>query len=125
MTESGQTPARILLLNHNPRNLQLLTEYLGKEGFQTLSAQDLAEFDRALADQGTAIAAALVDIAGFDAEVWQRCELLRAAKIPFLVISPRQSAAIQQASLSHGARGVMIKPLVIKELVTLIQGVLE
>lgn len=125
MTEPDQAPIRILLLNHNPRNLQLLAEYLGKQGFETLSAQDLAEFDQALADQSTAIAAALVDIAGFDGQIWQRCELLRAAKIPFLVISPRQSAAIQQASLSHGARGVMIKPLVIKELVTLIQGVLE
>jgi len=125
MTESGQTPARILLLNHNLRNLQLLAEYLGKEGFQTLSAQDLAQFDRALADQSTPIAAALVDIGGFDAEVWQRCELLRAAKIPFLVISPKQSAAIQQASLTHGAKGVMVKPLVIKELAALIQGVLD
>jgi DNA-binding response OmpR family regulator len=125
MTESGQTPARILLLNHNARNLQLLTEYLSKAGFHTLSAQDLTEFDRALADSSTTIAAALVDIVGFDAQIWQRCELLRAAKIPFLVISPRHSAAIQQASLTHGARGVMVKPLVIKELVTLIQGVLE
>ena len=125
MTEPDQAPVRILLLNHNPRNLQLLVEYLGKEGFQTLVAQDLTQFDQALADQSTTIAAALVDIAGFDAQVWQRCELLRAAKIPFLVISPRQSVAIQQASLSHGARGVMIKPLVIKELVTLIQGVLD
>lgn len=125
MTESGQTPARILLLNHNPRNLQLLAEYLGKEGFQTLVAQDLAQFDQALADQSPAIGAALVDIAGFDAQVWQRCELLRAAKIPFLVISPKQSAAIQQASLTHGAKGVMVKPLVIKELAALIQGVLE
>lgn len=125
MTEPDQAPVRILLLNHNPRNLQLLAEYLGKEGFQTIIAQDLAQFDQALADSSTAIGAALVDIAGFDGQIWQRCELLRAAKIPFLVISPRHSAAIQQASLTHGARGVMVKPLVVKELVTLIHGVLE
>jgi DNA-binding response OmpR family regulator len=125
MTEPDQASVRILLLNHNPRNLQLLAEYLGKEGFQTIIAQDLAQFDQALADSSTAIGAALVDIAGFDGQIWQRCELLRAAKIPFLVISPRHSAAIQQASLTHGARGVMVKPLVVKELVTLIHGVLE
>src|SRR5690242_18872754 len=125
MTGPDQAPVRILVLNHNPRNLQLLAEYLGKEGFQTVAAQDLAQFDQALADSSTAIGAALVDIAGFDGQIWQRCELLRAAKIPFLVISPRHSAAIQQASLTHGARGVMVKPLVVKELVTLIHGVLE
>jgi hypothetical protein len=33
--------------------------------------------------------------------------------------------AIQQASLSHGARGVMIKPLVVKELMGLVKGMLE
>src|SRR5216683_2794434 len=60
-----------------------------------------------------------------DAEIWARCEQLRTAKIPFLVVSPRQSAAIQQASLSHGAKGVMVKPLVVKELIGVIQSILE
>ena len=68
---------------------------------------------------------ALVDITGFDQSIWLRCEQLRSKHRPFLVISPRQSAAIQQASLSHGAKGVMIKPLVVKELIGLVQGMLE
>jgi hypothetical protein len=33
--------------------------------------------------------------------------------------------AIQRASLSHGARGVMIKPLVVKELMGLVKGLLD
>ena len=68
---------------------------------------------------------ALVDIAGFDRAIWERCEGLRHHKIPFLVLSPRQSAAIQQASLTHGARGVLIKPLVVRELLGLIRSLLE
>jgi DNA-binding response OmpR family regulator len=67
----------------------------------------------------------LVDIAGFDGQIWARCEKLRTAKIPFLIFSPRQSAAIQQASLSHGAKGVMVKPLVVKELMAVIRSILE
>ena len=41
------------------------------------------------------------------------------------MISPKQSAAIQQASLTHGARGVLIKPLVVRELLGLIRSLLE
>ena len=113
----------ILLVNHLPRNLQLLAEFLEKEGYTTLSASTYAELDQALTQQ-TPIHGALVDIAGFDAAIWTRCEQLRAAKIPFLVVSPHQSAAIQQAGLEHGARSVMFKPLVIKELIGVIKSIL-
>jgi hypothetical protein len=41
------------------------------------------------------------------------------------VISPKQSAAIQQASLTHGARGLLIKPLIVKELLGLVRSLLE
>ncbi len=113
----------ILLVNHLPRNLQLLAEYLGKEGYTTVCASTYEEFDQALREQ-TSIQGALVDIAGFDTQIWMRCEELRAAKIPFLVVSPQQSSAIQQAGLAHGARSVMVKPLVIKELIAVIKSIL-
>ena len=119
------TAARTLLLvNRLPRNLQLLADFLAKEGYPTVSAATYEEIDRVLANPPP-LAAALVDITGFDAEIWARCEQLRTAKIPFLVVSPRQSAAIQQASFSHGAKGVMVKPLVVKELIGVIQSLLE
>jgi len=65
-----------------------------------------------------------VDIAGFDRSIWERCERLRAADIPFIIISPRQSAAIQEAVLAHGARGVLVKPLAVKELLALVLSLL-
>jgi len=113
----------VLLINRLPRNLQLLADFLGKEGYVTIRAATYKEIDTALVPSQP-IAGALVDIAGFDAEIWKRCERLRAAKVPFLVISPQQSAAIQQASLSYGARGVMIKPLIVKELIRVIESLL-
>ena len=113
----------VLLVNHLPRNLQLLAEYLGKEGFTTIGASNYEEFDEALQQQAP-IDGALVDIAGFDTQIWTRCEALRTAKIPFLVVSPQQSAAIQQAGIAHGARSVMVKPLVVKELIGVIKSIL-
>jgi DNA-binding response OmpR family regulator len=101
-----------------------LSQFLGREGYQTRPAATLEEFDQALAEANS-IGLALVDIAGFDRTIWERCEGLRHHKIPFLVLSPRQSAAIQQASLTHGARGVLIKPLVVRELLGLIRSLLE
>ena len=120
----GTVPQTLLLVSRMPRNLQLLTEFLGKAGYATLKVTSYEEFDQALAQQH-AISGGLIDIAGFDADIWGRCENLRSARIPFLIFSPRQSAAIQQASLSHGARGVMVKPLVVQELIGVIQSILE
>jgi DNA-binding response OmpR family regulator len=114
----------ILLVNTNQRNLQLLAEYLGKEGYATFTARSLEEFDQIL-DGENNVGLALVDITGFDQSIWQRCEQLRSRQRPFLVISPTQSVAIQRASLSHGARGVMTKPLVVKELMGLVKGLLD
>jgi DNA-binding response OmpR family regulator len=114
----------ILAVDHNSRNLELLSQFLEREGYQTRTAADLQEFDQALASADE-IDLALVDIAGFDRSIWERCEALRHHRIPFLVLSPRQSAAIQQASLTHGAHGVLVKPLTVKDLLSLIYSLLK
>ena len=114
----------ILAVDHNRRNLELLSQFLGRVGYQTRTATSLQEFDQALAEPDE-IALALVDIAGFERSIWERCEALRHQKIPFLVLSPRQSAAIQQAGLTHGAQGVLVKPLTVKDLLSLICGLLQ
>ena len=114
----------VLAVDHNRRNLELLDQFLGREGYQTRMVTGLEEFDRALTEPNE-IALALVDIAGFDRRIWERCEALRHHKIPFLVLSPRQSAAIQEASLTHGAHGVLVKPLTAKDLLSLICRLLQ
>ena len=120
------TPAirTLLLVGHLQRNLELLENFLKKEGYTTLMAKNYEELDKVL-NQQTGLDGCLIDIAGFDGQIWTRCERLRAARIPFLIFSPRQSADIQHASISHGARGVMVKPLVVKELIAVIRGILE
>jgi DNA-binding response OmpR family regulator len=114
----------ILTVDHNRRNLELLSQFLEREGYQTRAAATLQDFDGALTEIDD-IALALVDIAGFDHTIWERCEGLRQHKKPFLVLSPRHSAAIQQASLSHGAHSLLIKPLTVKDLLGLIGSLLD
>jgi DNA-binding response OmpR family regulator len=114
----------LLTVNRNHRNLELLTQFLGKEGYQTLSASSLEEFDQVL-NEVNEIELALVDISGFDRRIWDYCERLRQEKIPFLVLSPKQSAAIQQESLVHGASSMLIKPLVVRELLGIIRSLLR
>ena len=63
----------ILAVSHNPRNLDLLRHVLGNAGYQLSPALSLAAFDRALV-HAEASRLALVDIAGFDARLWESCE---------------------------------------------------
>lgn len=120
----SHTQHTLLLVSHLQRNLQLLSDFLVKEGYATITVGSYEAFDQVLSQQFS-IDGGMIDIAGFDQHIWERCEQLREARIPFLVFSPKQSAAIQQASLSHGAKGVMVKPLILKELVGVIKSILE
>ena len=113
----------ILTVNHNQQNLNLLMQFLAKEDYTTYPVKSLDEFDTALASQAL-FCMALIDITGFDQHIWSRCAQLQETNIPFIIISPKQSASIQQASLGHGAKNVLIKPLAIKELLTTIRSLL-
>ncbi|TFI53773.1 response regulator transcription factor [Mastigocladus laminosus UU774] len=118
MTES--TPV-ILLLDYNRRNLELLSQFLSQQGYQAIATANLEEFDQILTSS-SAIDLALIDISGFNQQIWDSCEKLRNQGICFLVISPRQSAAIQQESVTHGARNMFVKPLVLQEFLGVIRS---
>jgi DNA-binding response OmpR family regulator len=114
----------VLIADHNRRNLELLGQFLNREGYQTVAASNLEELEQVI-DQTDSIALSLVDISGFDRHIWQNCEQLRSKNIPLLILSPKHSMAIQQESVAHGARGVLIKPLVVKELLALVKRLIE
>ena len=113
----------ILAVNHSQQNLNLLIQFLVKEDYTTYAVKSLDEFDCALATHSL-FCMALIDITGFDQHIWSRCAQLQENNIPFIIISPKQSAAIQQASLGHGAKSVLVKPLVTRELLTIIRSLL-
>jgi DNA-binding response OmpR family regulator len=115
---------QILVLDHNTRNLILLTQFLEQQGYQVLPTLSLEDVAAALKSM-TKISLALIDISGFDSSIWAACQQLREQEIPFLVISPRHHAAIQQASIAHGAKGLLNKPIAMREFLQLIQELLK
>lgn len=113
------SPPLILTVASNPRNLELLDGVLTKAGFRTFRVDTLTGLDAALEHAGD-FALALVDLTGFDTSIWERCEQLRRASVPFLIISPRQCADLQRESIQRGARGVLVKPLTVQDLLQLV-----
>ncbi|PSB05302.1 response regulator [Merismopedia glauca] len=114
----------LLAVDRNPRNLELLKQFLDRSGFQTITAHSLEGLAQTLAETSQ-IQLALIDISGFDRQIWTYCEQLRSQQIPFLILLPKQSTAIQEEGLSHGAQGMLVKPLVTRELLALIRSFLE
>ena len=105
----------IVVANSNQADLGLLSQQLVKEGYDTLDAASLEDLDERIR-MSKKIALGLIDLSGFDQRIWERCDTLRKAKIPYIVISPHRSPLIQRDSMKHGANGLLIKPLGIKEL---------
>ena len=114
----------ILTVNSNIHNLELLNQFLNREGYEVISVSNSEEFHDTI-NQSFQINLGLIDITGFDSSIWQWCEQLRNQEIPFLIISSRQSAAIQSKGFVSGASNILIKPLVIKQLFDFIKNVLE
>ena len=113
----------ILIVDSNHADLELMGQQLGQEGYDTVSAASLEELDQAI--QGKLpINISLIDLAGFDQRIWERCDELCKIKIPFIAISPRRSPTIQRDSMKHGASGLLVKPLGIKNLMECVHTLL-
>jgi DNA-binding response OmpR family regulator len=109
----------ILIVNRNPRNADLLSEFLERRGYLARAVGSLEEFDHVL-DGGDGYSLALIDVGGFNHEIWSRCTRLRAASVPFLLISSPMHSVGTEQGLRHGATGVLTKPLAMSELANLI-----
>lgn len=94
-----------------------------QQGYQTFCVTTLSEFECTL-NELSDIKLVLLDIANFNSSIWECCKQLQNQQIPFLIILPKQSGAIQNQSFAHGARSMLIKPLVIQQLLGLIKTLL-
>jgi len=115
----------ILVLNRNQRNLDILNQILGEEGYEVVGSRDLESLDREVQTRQQDINLVLMDITGFNRSVWDSCELLRSADIPFLVLSTQHHHAVEKQGLIYGAKGVIVKPLAVKELLHLIKSLIQ
>jgi CheY-like chemotaxis protein len=107
----------VLVVNGNRHDLYTLGQQLEKEGYRVHKALSVKESDKVMQTVEGKISLALVDVSELDQGIWENCQQLQKAKIPFLVISAKRSPTIQQESIKCGASGVLLKPLGVKELV--------
>ena len=114
---------RVLVAAAGKRNLELLQRFLGQEGFETVPAGSLANI-RLVLDQTPSIDIAVFDVSGFSSEVWAFCDKLRERIVPFVVISAARSAGVESRAARTGARVVMTKPLVVRNLIQVLHAML-
>ena len=114
----------ILSVDRNRRNSELLAQFLGQQGYRVLSAASQEEFESVLANTKK-IELVLLDISGFDRQIWSLCQRLQEQAIPFVAIAAPHQAGMQQACLARGALGLLIKPLVVQNLLQLIRNLLH
>lgn len=114
----------ILSVDRNRRNSELLAQFLDKQGYRVLSAATQEEFDCAIKNTNK-IQLVLLDISGFDRQIWSLCQRLQEKAIPFVAIASRHQAGLQQMCLARGALGLLVKPLVPQNLLNLIRNLLH
>jgi DNA-binding response OmpR family regulator len=117
------TAPLILIVDNNRGDLEQVARQLEEGGYETVGASSLEETDSAIKGEKN-IKLALVYLAGFDDSIWERCDRMHKAKIPFIVIMPQRSPSIQRDSLKHNANCLLVQPLGIKELVEHIHAAL-
>lgn len=119
------TPVRnILIVENNLRNLELMSQFIAKLGYNPVAADSLEAIDNAL-DRKEPLDMALVDVTGFDKDIWIRCSRLHEQNIAFLVISPKFNVTIEKEGIKRRASGVLVKPLIMRELASLMKGILS
>lgn len=117
----------ILFVDHNERNVDILTSFLRESGYRATGMNTLGQLDGLLddADRRASIALGFIDVTAFEAAIWDRCRRMHAAAIPFVIMARAQSAAarhdLTRQSQGTGARHTLTKPLRKDQLLTLVR----
>lgn len=109
----------ILIVDKNTTNLHLLEEFLLKNDFKCVVASDYETLD-SVVKSGTIIHLVLMDISGFDVAIWEYTRLFNTRQVPILILSAVQNPLLQKESIKHGAKGIIKKPVNLKDFLELL-----
>ncbi len=110
----------VLVADRNRRNLELVSQLLGGAGFAPRTSATSEELERALLE-GDDIVLALVDAGSFD--VRRVMNGLKRPDVPLFVLSDARHVAGARRYLAFGVRGVIPKPVLASELLSIVRGV--
>lgn len=123
-SESSKNKPLIFSLSRNKRNNDILVKILGEQGYEVAGCTDPVGMVSD-AKNREKVNLVIMDISGFNQNIWKSCEDLRLLDIPFLVLNPQQHRVIEEQGMKQGAKRVLVKPLVIKELLYLVKSLVE
>jgi len=115
----------ILILDYNPRNAQLLEQYLHTQNYETTSATTLDALRKILVEgiDSRHPLSAIIDIARLEWSIRGPIEDLRARGIslPIISVGNEDRSIMQQEGAKRGTAGVLTKPLIMKDLLRVIK----
>ncbi len=112
---------KVLLICKNKKNLELLSNFLKKNGISSIGCHDLKE---AMSMDLEEISLSLIDLSGYNRSVLKLLSIFFEKRAPFIVIYPPQ-AKDKNIVPPPGSSGVLIKPLNPKMLLTLVKNFLQ
>ncbi len=127
LTSSSPSVVRILLVEDNDVNRQLMADYLGYCGYEVLTLAKGAPFAAAMTEFVPHLI--LLDLKLPDVDGYTLLQQVRQcsdwANIPVIVVSAYAFQADQQRALSLGARRYLVKPVKLNELIDAISEELD
>lgn len=123
MTSENDGAPRILVMDGNERNADLLAEFLTERGYTPAVATDLDGAEDRLSD-AESYAFAIVDIDRFDSPVWPYCDRLEDHDVPFVVLSGISDRSLRRKCRDRGADAFVEKPIPKRTLRELIRSAL-
>lgn len=114
----------VLIVDRNPVNIKLFVNLLKKHAMMCYGASDYETFD-AILDSENEFVLVLIDLAGFDENIWERCRTIHKKSIPLLIMSGRSDAGFQANMVQSGASGFLQKPINISSLLKLINSLVN
>jgi CheY-like chemotaxis protein len=124
MISATDDQPRILVMDANERNADLLSDFLAEEGDESVVVTDYETAEEVIAD-ASEFGVALIDVDRFDSPVWPYCDHLHTNDVPFVVLSALQPPTLRQESRDHGAPAFVGKPISKPELRRLLDTALS
>lgn len=120
----NNTNKHIFFIDKNRNNVEIFCSTLEKYGYVCYSADNYEMIDEYL-DTKPQIDIVLMDITGFDLNIWDRCKKIHSLGIPLLILSARPNLRLQQDSIKYGASAIIEKPVILKDFIKLINSIID
>ena len=114
-------PAKILLVDDEPRNLIALSATLRARGYSCINATSAAEGIKLL-EEDSAIALVLLDMMMPEMDGYEATPLLRSVRdVPVIAVTARAMVGDREACLAAGATDYLSKPVDVDRLIGMVK----